>query len=61
MSKAQKLADQINALSPPDKLRLCAELLENRKAETAHRILERVTLELGAALALSKTRKGGAR
>lgn len=48
---------QINALSPPAKLRLAADLLENQKPEMAHTIAERVVLELGAALALAKVPK----
>lgn len=53
MSTAE-LAAQIEALSPSDKLRLAALLLEERKAELAHAVAERVVLELGAALALRK-------
>lgn len=48
------LADKIKNLSPPDKLRLAAGLLEQRKAQLAYTIARQVTEELGAALALSK-------
>ena len=48
------LAERIKALSPPDKLRLAAGLLERGKAETAYTIMRQVTVELGAALALSR-------
>jgi hypothetical protein len=48
------LAKQIEDLSPPEKLRLAAGLLENRKAELAYTIARKVIDELGAALAISK-------
>lgn len=47
-----KMKAEIEALSPADRLRLAAELLEMRKARMAHTVAERVVLELGAALAL---------
>ncbi len=46
------LAEQIKKLSPPDKLRLAAALLESGKAQLAYTILRQVKDELGAALAL---------
>lgn len=49
------LAEQIKDLSPPDKLRLAAGLLEGRKADLAYIVLRQVTDELGAAL-LSRVR-----
>jgi hypothetical protein len=52
MTEAQKIAEQIKTLSPPDKLRLAADLMENRRGRTAHLIIESVALELGAAIAL---------
>ena len=48
------LADRIRALSPPDKLRLAAGLLDGGKAETAYLIMRQTTEELGAALTLSR-------
>lgn len=48
---------EIRALSPPDKLRLAANLLEAKKPELAHTIAEQVVLELGAAMALRKLRE----
>ena len=48
------LAEQIKGLSPPDKLRLAAGLLEGGRAEIAYTILRQVTVELGAELALSR-------
>lgn len=47
-----QMFNQIKALSPPDKLRLAAGLLEAQKAQTAYLIARQVTDELGAALAL---------
>lgn len=56
-TEVEQLAAKVKALSPPDKLRLAAGLLEQRKAKLAHQIAERVVLELGAALALAELRK----
>jgi hypothetical protein len=53
-----KLKAEIDSLSPPQKLRLAAELLENRQAKLAHTIAERVVLELGAALMLAEMKRG---
>ncbi len=49
--RAQAAFDQIRALSIPDQLRLAAELLEAKRADVAHPIIKRISLELGAALA----------
>ena len=46
----EHLAEQIKDLSPPDKLRLAAGLLEGRKADLAYIVLRQVTDELGASL-----------
>ena len=46
------LFEKIKDLSPPDKLRLAAALLESGKAQLAYTILRQVKDELGAALAL---------
>lgn len=54
MRDADALMRDIEALSPPDRLRLAAELMEARKGHLALPLIERVALELGAAIALSK-------
>lgn len=59
-SQAQILSAQIQKMSPPDRLRLAADLLDQaqkeggntRAAGLAHTIARTVTEELGAALAL---------
>lgn len=51
------LKAKVDALSPPDQLRLAASLMEQRRGELAHTIAEKVVLELGAALALRKLRE----
>lgn len=61
MSNIEELAAKVKALSPPDKLRLAAGLLEQRKAKLAHQIAEQVVLELGAALALREFDNQGKR
>lgn len=48
--------DRIEAMPPPEQLRLAALLLENQRADLAYSILDMVKTELGAALAL---RRGG--
>ena len=48
------LFEKIKALSPPDRLRLAAELLEKRKTQLAYTIARQVADEIGAVLALSK-------
>lgn len=50
--RATALADEIKALSPPDKLRLAAGLLERKKPELALKIAHDVVAELGAELML---------
>ena len=44
----------IDALSPPDKLRLAADLLERGRHETAYAIADRVVKELGAAQLMAR-------
>ncbi len=48
----EALAAKVNALSPADRLRLAAELLEARRPQLAYDIVDRVKVELGAALAM---------
>ena len=50
MSLPAELAAEIEALLPPDRLRLAAMLLEARKPFLAKTIIDRVGTELGAAL-----------
>lgn len=54
----ERLAAEIGRLSPPEKLRLAAGLLDEGRPEMAFTIAERVVLELGAALALKELRRG---
>jgi hypothetical protein len=51
---AALVAEEIRALSPPDKLRLSADLMEAGRGDLAHPIAESVVTELGAALALRR-------
>lgn len=53
MTELEQLAQKIRDLSPPDKLRLAAGLLEGKRPELAHQIANDVVIELGAALALA--------
>lgn len=53
-NEAEAIAEKVKALSPPDKLRLAADLLEHQKPEIAYSLIEHVKTELGAALALRK-------
>lgn len=54
-----KLAEEIKRLPPPEQLRLAAGLLEKERPEIAYHIIDRVRLELGAALAVSEARARG--
>jgi len=58
-SELEALAAKIDKLSPPDRLRLAAGLMEARKPELAHAIVDRVVTELGAAIALARLRSAG--
>jgi hypothetical protein len=60
-ARMRKLADDIKALSPPEQLRLAAELLENRQADLAYQVIDRVRLELGAALVIARRALAGPR
>jgi hypothetical protein len=44
--------EELEELSPPDQLRLAAELLEKKNPRLAQAIVDRVSAELGAALLL---------
>jgi hypothetical protein len=52
------LKAEIDALSPSDKLRLAADLLEKGKEDLAHTIAESVVTELGAARAVEFLKRG---
>ena len=61
-AEISKLAAEINALSPPARIRLAADLLEAGKAKLAHTILAGCVEGLGAALAIdAMCRVGGDR
>ena len=47
-------AAEIEALSPPDKLRLAADLLDAQRPEIAKSIVDKVGAELGAAMLLGR-------
>jgi hypothetical protein len=51
-NRSEEIKAEIEALSPPDQLRLAAALLERKQFRLAHRIADRVTNEMGAVLAL---------
>lgn len=50
----QALADKVNALTPPARLRLAAGLMEARRSDTALLIIRRVADELEMALRLAE-------
>ena len=52
MTEVEQLAAEIEGLSPPEKLRLAAVLLEAKRQALAKSILDKVCAELGAALLL---------
>ena len=52
MRDMDKLAAQIKALKPSDRLRLAAELLDQGKTQLAYSIADTTVKELGARLAL---------
>lgn len=49
----QEIAAQVEALAPPDRLRLAADLMEARLGHIAYPIIAKVAAELGAAIALA--------
>jgi hypothetical protein len=51
-TEVEEIFERIKALTPPDKLRLAADLLEHKRPEMALAVLTHVKTELGAALAL---------
>ncbi|MFH1184518.1 MAG: hypothetical protein V1755_05705 [Chloroflexota bacterium] len=57
MSTPEELVAKIELLTPPDKLRLAADLLDECKFDLAYAIVERLQRELGAALAMMKVQK----
>lgn len=59
-TKVRNIAAEVEALSPADKLRLAADLLESKQHDAvriAQGLANRVAVELGAALALGMVRK----
>lgn len=48
------LARRVNSLSPPDRLRLAAALMEHRRSETALPIIRKVADELQLAIMLAE-------
>lgn len=57
MTELDSLVARIKGLTPADKLRLAADLLENERPLLAHRIAEGVVLELGMALTRNDLQK----
>ena len=53
----EALAAKIQAMPPPDKLRLAANLLEQRNAKLAHTIAKSVVDELGLVLFVHERRQ----
>lgn len=53
-AEIQALADKVNALSPPVRLRLAADLMERQRADTALLIIKRVADELQLALLMAR-------
>jgi hypothetical protein len=51
-TREEKAAKEIEALSPPERLRLAAGLLEKKQPRLALHIIDNVSAELGAALLL---------
>ncbi len=53
-AEIKEIARQIEGMSPPDRLRLAAALLEAKRWDLAYSIIDRVSTELGAALLLKR-------
>ena len=51
---AADVFERIKALSPPDRLRLAAQLLEAKRVDTAYELIRQVKVELGAAMAMAR-------
>lgn len=49
------LAERIETLTPPERLRLAAALMEERQGELAYAIAHKVVDELGLAIGLCRT------
>lgn len=54
MSDLETLLRKVNALSPPDRLRLAAALMEHRRSAVALPIIRKVADELGLAIMLAE-------
>jgi hypothetical protein len=53
-AELEALAARVNALSPPDRLRLAAGLIEHRRVTTALPIIQKVHDELRLAIMLAE-------
>lgn len=53
-AELELLAKKVNALSPPDRLRLAAELMEHRRSAVALPIIQKVADELRLAIMLAE-------
>ena len=49
----EEIASKLEALSPPDRLRFAANMLEARQARIAYSVASGVVTELGAALVMA--------
>ena len=56
-AELEALSKRVNALSPPDRLRLAAALMEHRRSAVALPIIQKVADELGLALMLARRAK----
>jgi hypothetical protein len=59
VSDIHELAEQIKALTPPERLRMAADLMERKRGDIAYVIAKTVVDELGAALALRNIARRG--
>jgi hypothetical protein len=57
-AELQALADKVNALPPPQRLRLAADLMERKRSSTALLIIRRVAYEVELALLLAGGPRG---
>ncbi len=59
-ARLKDLSGRIRSLSPPERLRLAADLLEERQPKMALQVAESVTRELHVVLGSLEPAKGGA-
>lgn len=60
-AELEVLSKRVDALSPPDRLRLAAELMEHRRSEVALPIIRKVADELRLAIMLADGEPGRGR